>query len=236
MNKQAKKPSGKAGGKPLVAASAAAAEVGDSPMPQAASLEAFVDMVRARLLEMGLSAPWANLMVDLDLTWITSNWETCSVERAAREVFDEEMPSNLEGYRDRVSLFLHEYGIASDQHDDLMNLCLAELKKMFSTQVPTWSAAAQILQKAVEVSPSGKGLQVRPEALSQPPSGKAAVGEDLLGIELTKPLAALVDQVAGLGVYGNSRGDVVMALLQHSLVDLMRSGLIESQVLRDGPN
>lgn len=179
------------------------------------------DLPRAvieRLVERGLSAPWANVLVDMDIGWIEGKAGTMSIDGIADEVFDAEVPSDSEPYRERVATLLDHYGLQSTRSDDLVRRNMPLVDKARLGRLPPWCTAAQLLMRAkemAELTRQGARVQERDVALSPAQS-----------LGLSQQAGALLEQAVRLGLLGQSVDEVIRNLVHQGLLGLVRDGLL----------
>lgn len=173
---------------------------------------AFRQAVFNRLVELGLSRPFAQLSVDQEARYLDARWsEGGSLDDAARNIFGPEIEPSADGYRDAVGMFLEHYEIGTGHAEAILDANKDILAKCHKAKMPPWAVAASLLNQA-------PGVTAYPEV---------AVDDPRILLELPDQTRDLLEAAAGLRLLGEDADEVVRTLINQGLLQLVRDGLIK---------
>lgn len=174
--------------------------------------KSFRQAVFERLVELGLSRPFAQLSVDQDARYLDAKWdEGGSLDDAARNIFGPEIEPSAEGYRDAVGMFLEHYKLGTGHTEAILDANKDILTKSHKAKMPPWAIAASLLNQA-------PGVTAYPEV---------DVNDPHIFLELPDQTRDLLEAAAGLKLLGEDADAVVRTLINQGLLQLVRDGLLK---------
>lgn len=172
----------------------------------------FRNAVFERLVELGLSRPFAQLSVDGEARHLDARWEErASVDEAARGIFGPEIEPSADGYRDAVGLFLEHYELGTGHTEAILDANADVLAKCHKAKMPPWAVAASLLNQA-------PGVTAYPEV---------DVDDPRTFLEFPQQTREMLDAAAGLALLGEDADAVVRTLVNQGLLQLVRDGLLK---------
>jgi len=174
--------------------------------------KAFRNAVYERLVDLGLTRPFAELSVERDSRYIDAKWEDGgTVDDAARGIFGPEIEPSADGYRDGVGLFLQHYELGFGHAEAILDANADILTKCHAAKMPPWAVAASLLNQA-------PGVAAYPEM---------DVNDPRIFLELPDQTRELLDAAAGIKLLGDDADAVVRTLINQGLLQLVRDGLLK---------
>lgn len=183
-----------------------------------AARDAFLDKVRLRLIELGVSPAWAVSLIETDQPWLFAQWQSVTVEAAAREVFSPEIPEDLNEYRNGVAWMLDQFTQSVEAADAMVDAKMATVAQAHRNKLPPWFVALQLLHETI--GGDVKIIEVPAQAPSQ------QVDRDTLRITPEPEVLKMIDQVVKLGLLGQTRQAVATQLIHQGLLGLLRDRVI----------
>lgn len=172
---------------------------------------AFRQAVFNRLVELGLSRPFAQLSVDQEARYLDARWsEGDALDEAVRNIFGPEIEPSADGYRDAVGMFLEHYEIGTGHAEAILDANKDSLAKCHKAKMPPWAIAANLLNQA-------PGVTAYPEV---------DVNDPRIFLELPDQTRELLEAAAGLKLLGEDADAVVRTLINQGLLQLVRDGLL----------
>lgn len=185
--------------------------------PKAKSVRKFHDAISfrqavfERLVELGLSRPFAQLSVDQDARYLDNKWEKGDLlDEAVKGLFGPEIEPSADGYRDSVALFLETYELGTGHAEAILDANADTLAKCYEAKMPPWAVAASLLNQAPGVTPY-------PEV---------DVNDPRIFLELPDQTREMLDAAASLKLLGDDADAVVRTLINQGLLQLVRDGLL----------
>jgi len=172
----------------------------------------FRQAVFERLVEVGLSRPFAQLSVDQEARYVDARWnEGKSPEDVARSIFGPEIEPSADGYRDAVGMFLENYELGTGHTEAILDANKDVLVKSHKAKMPPWAIAASLLNQA-------PGVTAYPEV---------DVDDPRIFLELPDQTRDLLEAAASLKLLGEDADAVVGTLINQGLLQLVRDGLLK---------
>lgn len=173
---------------------------------------AYRQAVFNRLVELGLSRPFAQLSVDQEARYLDARWsEGDALDEAVRNIFGPEIEPSADGYRDAVGMFLEHYEIGTGHAEAILDANKEILAKCHKAKMPPWAIAANLLNQA-------PGVTAYPEVDGNDPR---------IFLELPDQTRELLEAAAGLKLLGEDADAVVRTLINQGLLQLVRDGLLK---------
>jgi hypothetical protein len=174
--------------------------------------DAFREAVFERLVELGLSRPFAKLSIDQEAEYLDARWKDgWALDDAARALFGPEVEPTSDGYRDGVGLFLETYELGYGHAEAILDANQEILDKCHKAKMPHWAVAASLLNQA-------PGVKAYPELESDDPR---------TFLDLPEETRDLLEAAAGLRLLGEDADAVVRTLINQGLLQLVRDGLLK---------
>jgi len=165
-----------------------------------------------RLVELGLSRPFAQLSVDQETRYLDARWsDGVLLDDAARNIFGPEIEPSTDGYRDAVGMFLEHYEIGTGHAEAILDANKDILAKCHKAKMPPWAVAASLLNQA-------PGVTAYPEV---------DVNDPRIFLEFPEQTRELLEAAAGLKLLGEDADSVVRTLVNQGLLELVRDGLLK---------
>lgn len=175
----------------------------------------FRQAVFERLVELGLTRPFAELSVEQDARFLDAHWEKGgAVQDAANSLFGPEIEPSADGYRDSVALFLEHYEIGTNHTEAILDANKDVLTKCHKAKMPPWAVAASLLHQAQRI-PAYPDVQE---------------DDHRIYVDLAENVEEMLKAAAGLQLLGENVHAVVNTLIHQGLLQLARDGLIKLPV------
>lgn len=172
----------------------------------------FRQAVFEKLVELGLSRPFAQLSADQEARYLDARWEEGgSLDDAVRGIFGPEIEPSVDGYRDAVGMFLEHYELGTGHTEAILDANKDILAKSYKAKMPPWAIAASLLNQA-------PGVSAYPEV---------DVNDPRIFLELSGQTRDLLEAAAGIGLLGEDMDAVVRNLINQGLLQLVRDGLLK---------
>lgn len=172
----------------------------------------FREAVFERLIELGLTRPFAQLSVDYEARYLDARWnEGGSLDDAVRGIFGPEIEPAVDGYRDAVGMFLEHYELGTGHSEAILDANKDILEKCHKAKMPPWAIAASLLNQA-------------PSVMAYP---EVDVNDRRIFLELPDQTRNLLEAAADLQLLGEDADAVVRALINQGLLQLVRDGLLQ---------
>lgn len=183
-----------------------------------AARDAFLDKVRLRLIELGVSPVWAVSLIEADQPWLFAQWQSVTVEVAAREVFSPEIAEDLNEYRNGIAWMLDQFTPSVEAANAMVAAEMATVAQAHRNKLHPWFVALQLLHKTI-----GGDVKII-EVPAQAPIQQA--NRDTLRITPEPEVLKMIDQVVKLGLLGQTRQAVATQLIHQGLLGLLRDRVI----------